>query len=171
MNIKRIMEIAGIDTNKLNESYFSPNDRIINTKNSDINMMNIVDQKSGMKPYGLWYAFGDSWIEWIKTEMPDRLKEYYYKLEVDTSKILQISSPNELLDFTEEFKDAKKYDSFYIDWKKVAEKYSGIEINPYIWEMRMSDYTSWYYGWDVASGCVWDRKAVKKIEKIQSPKS
>ena len=46
-----------------------------------------------------------------------------------------------------------------IDWKKVASKYDGIEINPYQFEARYQ--YLWYYGWDVASGCIWNLKSVK----------
>jgi hypothetical protein len=54
-----------------------------------------------------------------------------------------------------------------IDWKKVAKEYSGIEICPYIGEQRLK--FSWYYPWDVASGCVWDNSAVKSINLVSGP--
>ena len=41
-----------------------------------------------------------------------------------------------------------------IDWKKVASKYDGIEIVPYQPKARMN--LLWYYGWDIASGCIWN---------------
>jgi hypothetical protein len=46
-----------------------------------------------------------------------------------------------------------------IDWKDVSNEYDGIEINPYQNEARYQ-YT-WYYPWDVASGCVWHLKNLK----------
>lgn len=49
----------------------------------------------------------------------------------------------------------------YMNYGKVAEKYGGIEITPYLWEKRLN--SMWYYGWDCASGCVWDRSAVTGI--------
>jgi len=54
--------------------------------------------------------------------------------------------------------------SIYIDWGRVAEDYSGIEIAPYLYEARMKH--MWYYGWDVASGCIWGKGVVKNITKI-----
>ena len=52
----------------------------------------------------------------------------------------------------------------YIDWIKVSKQYSGIEINPY---QHSNRYTSmWYYGWDVASGCIWKNDLIKNITKI-----
>ena len=42
-----------------------------------------------------------------------------------------------------------------IDWKKVQDDgWAGIQICPYRGEARYS--SMWYYGWDVASGCIWD---------------
>lgn len=41
-----------------------------------------------------------------------------------------------------------------IDWKKVANEYDGIEINPMIYKLRLMG-LSWYYTWDVAGGCIW----------------
>jgi len=54
-----------------------------------------------------------------------------------------------------------------IDWEAVAKRYTGIEIEPYNWERRNSgpnnNYSMsmlWYYGWDCASGCVWELDAL-----------
>lgn len=52
-----------------------------------------------------------------------------------------------------------------IDWPKVAKRYGGIEITPYIYKARMTHL--WYYGWDVASGCVWLASAVQNIKLLK----
>ena len=44
-------------------------------------------------------------------------------------------------------------------WYCHGDKYDGIEINPYQFEARYQ-YT-WYYGWDIASGCIWNLSGVK----------
>lgn len=49
-------------------------------------------------------------------------------------------------------------DSWAIDWARVARYYHGIVIAPYQWSRRMSP--DWYYGWDCASGCVWNLAAI-----------
>jgi hypothetical protein len=41
----------------------------------------------------------------------------------------------------------------------LTDKYDGIEINPYQFEARYQ--YLWYYGWDIASGCVWNLNNVK----------
>jgi hypothetical protein len=52
-----------------------------------------------------------------------------------------------------------------IDWPKVAEHYAGIEICPYLSNKRNDDDFFWYYGWDVASGCIWDQKGIEELIK------
>jgi hypothetical protein len=124
------------------------------------------------KPVGLWYGLGDSWAEWVKYEMPTRAQGYLYKLHVDMSKILVIRSVEELMDFTKEFGAsidtqnplwALRNDM--IDWPSVASQWNGIEIAPYQYTCRLSSETGWYYGWDVASGCIWNPYSVE-YEKV-----
>ena len=62
------------------------------------------------------------------------------------------------------------YDVYDIDWNRVAKKYQGIIITPYIWERRLTTTCTWYYGWDVASGCIWDNKAIKEITDARKSK-
>ena len=50
-----------------------------------------------------------------------------------------------------------------IDWPRVASDYAGIEICPYLSSKRMDEDSFWYYGWDVASGCVWDSKGITDL--------
>jgi len=74
--------------------------------------------------------------------------------------LLQITSLAALYKFTKDYGQARVYPGFVdrsnINWSAVADRYSGIEISPYQWEARDGSETSWYYGWDVASGCIWD---------------
>ena len=106
-------------------------------------------QADGMKPNGFWYGFGKEWIDWTKTEMPEWVGKYIYEVKIPNN-VLKITSYKELLQFNEEFKT----EQIMIDWKKVASKYDGIEIVPYQPKARMN--LLWYYGWDIASGCIWN---------------
>ena len=124
-------------------------------------------QPRGPKPKGFWYAFGNEWIDWVNSEMPQWKSKYsyYYLVDVKGCKLLKMSKFEELIEFSQDF----GYDdgnSFYINWSKVAKKYDGIEINPYVFAARMNDDAQWYYGWDVASGCVWRPKKLK-LEKVR----
>jgi hypothetical protein len=56
---------------------------------------------------------------------------------------------------------------YYIDWSKVAAKHQGIIIAPYCYARRLTYHTAWYYGWDCASGCIWDLKAIQSVEVAQ----
>ena len=44
--------------------------------------------------------------------------------------------------------------SNYIMWAQVAERHSGIVVDPYS-RARSRTYL-WYYGWNCAGGCIWD---------------
>ena len=99
-------------------------------------------QKISMKPNGFWYGFGSEWIDWCRSEMTDWVGKYIYSVDVGNSNILQIKTHMELMMFNREYQ-SNISDTGYIreegesiDWKKVASKYDGIEINPYQFEAR-----------------------------------
>ena len=114
-----------------------------------------------VKPSGFWYGFGSEWIDWTRNEMPEWIGKYIYSIDIGNTNILQIKTHMELMQFNSEYKaDVYMKDAGEaIDWKKVASKYDGIEINPYQYEARYQ-YT-WYYGWDIANGCIWNLSRVK----------
>jgi hypothetical protein len=122
-------------------------------------------QKVGSKPSGFWYGFGDSWLQWVKSEMPDWETEHIHIVKINKNRVLRISSYDELVAFTDEYGSqisSMGPNYVYIDWVRVAEKYAGIEINPYISKARRS--MMWYYPWDVASGCIWGDDGIVSIE-------
>jgi len=55
--------------------------------------------------------------------------------------------------------EIQKQFSNYIMWGEVAEKHSGIIVNPYS-RARSRAYL-WYYGWNCAGGCVWDTSVIR----------
>ena len=147
-----------------------PNDRIIMASKEITNLRSTPAQKIGSKPKGLWYGIGNSWIEWVESSMPEWRGDFIYKIEVNPSRLLQLKSRKDIDNFTETYGaygiaasigGEKMID---IDWRKVATKYSGIEIAPYQWSAR-HDYM-WYYGWDVASGCIWNKSLVKSVKRV-----
>lgn len=130
-------------------------------------------QKLGYKPNGLWYGINWEWEEWCKSEMPKWLHKKHFSLEIDMNKILLLDSTEKIMDFQKEFgempdwmndglKRIKNHE--YINWEKVAEKYSGIEISPYQYSLRFK--LMWYYGWDIASGCIFNLSCIKSINLI-----
>jgi hypothetical protein len=79
---------------------------------------------------------------------------------VKTGNVLKIDTYEKLLKFNEEFSSQSAPGVSFIDWANVAKKYDGIEIVPYQTKARMNYNLLWYYGWDVASGCVWNLDTV-----------
>ena len=83
----------------------------------------------------------------------------------------------ELLKFSEKYGELEKPDINFkgdkgrwaVDWNKVSRDYDGIEICPYIdidWSLK--EYYKWYDFWDVASGCIWGKGAIKDITEVDS---
>jgi len=130
-------------------------------------------QKIGRKPNGLWYECQDgsseSWKEFCEMGLSDGYSKYdgtyNVVLEGDGYYILNISDEKHFDKFVEMYSVPHPVfpndpEENLIDWPKVAEHYSGIEICPYLASRRD---VSWYYGWDVASGCIWDAKGIKEL--------
>ncbi len=128
------------------------------------------------KPDGLWFSTEtkDGWKSWVGDEdyrFPSRLGKYKYEVKLKTgAKVLYIANAKELDKFTAEFQEpsGSSYLGRMIDWQKVAKKFDGIVIVPYIAERRMTPSSSWYYGWDVASGCVWRKRAIESITLVKT---
>jgi hypothetical protein len=127
------------------------------------------------KPQGLWVSVEgeDDWLSWCKGEHWN-LSAFKYAHEIvlePFASILRLKTAKELREFSKEFEAAMPYDSIHktIDWKRIREGWQGIIIAPYVWECRLDLDTFWYYGWDCASGAIWDKDAVAEIRKIEPP--
>ena len=175
-----------------------PNDKVFLSPEKFLGMRNIdaYDQKIGRKPRGLWYGCGDEWLSFIRSEFGPEYEQsikHIYKIDLNYAtlsryrgdSVLRISTADELRDFDGMYtvrpskggstrRDILGTKMEMIDWHKVATEYSGIEICPYLgyqpWSgdvnFRMG--LDWYYTWDVASGCIWNEKAIRNIELISS---
>ena len=129
--------------------------------NGPVEVMIQAQVNHGMKPVGLWYSVGKEWEEWCEAEgfQAERLT-HVYELNVDEGRILRITTQQELLDFTAKY-ETLDGTGWNINWQAVAEEWDGIEISPYQYGCRLDSMTRWYYGWDVASGCLWGPEALK----------
>jgi hypothetical protein len=136
------------------------NNRITMAAEELTRIPNFSVQKKGPKPSGIWYACGNEWISWLTYEMPQWIGDYVYSLKVDEGRILTIKTEDEFTAFEWKYLEKTEEGDFGRgpDWSLVARDYAGIEICPYRPEARMG--SMWYYGWDVASGCVWEGSAV-----------
>lgn len=129
------------------------------------------------KPIGFWLSVEDfeddqNWKTWCQDEefYLTHLKHCYSVRLKPTAKILYLSTTEELNTFSNAYgspipgmPSCSSY--FYqIDWSDIYDKYDGIIIAPYNWECRLQNpKTSWYYGWDCASGCIWNIDAIEGI--------
>ena len=129
------------------------------------------EEAPGMKSVGLWFSVeeegrDDGWAEWCRDNdfHGDCLEHKTEVLLRPASYILRMSTGEEIDAFTSKY-GVKEYAGciHMIDWRRVASEFSGIVIAPYIYSRRLSLTSSWYYGWDCASGCVWDAAAVERV--------
>lgn len=122
--------------------------------------------KRTFKPSGLWYGIGQEWINWVEIEMSQWMGEHLFKLDINTSRVLVLNTKKKVLEFNHTYGiDKSNRLMSYIDWRKAAAKYSGIEFNPYFYDLRRD--LLWYSTIDVPSGCVWKSDALRKVVKIK----
>lgn len=134
------------------------------------------DGRTGdMKPAGLWLSVGGAWPEWCKAESfaLDRFK-YVTRIElISGANVLWLRGEGDIITFHHEFADKDATPSYladYIRWDRVAEQYDGIVIAPYVWSCRLDGPAHhWYYGWDCASGCIWDPRCIASFECVAIP--
>lgn len=125
------------------------------------------------KPQGFWVSVvgEDDWATWVSGNMDSARVAHAHRVALATNaNIRRIDNGYDLDVFTDQFgvqtdwerRFDKSWEKWPIDWRAVAEKYDGITIAPYQWSRRMSH--DWYYGWDCASGCVWNLGAIESVE-------
>ena len=133
------------------------------------------------KPNGFWVSVqGDNdWESWCRDEN-------FYVESLDVSQtvtlvpgasVLFIKNASELAEFHARFATNPHRDVsipglrdvsyLAIDWRKVAESFGGVVIAPYQAAARFK--LSWYYGWDCASGCIWDLSVIESLSEELSP--
>lgn len=131
----------------------------------------------GDKPKGLWVSVeGDmDWKQWCEAE-GFGLNRLTCATEIvlhPDATVLHINGPQKLMAFHHAYladhePDTHRWErNFRIRWDDVADKYDGIIIAPYIGVLRLNNETSWYYGWDCASGCIWRGRAVAAVRPLE----
>lgn len=148
-------------------------------------------QEVHWKPTGLWYGCNGEWLRFLEDDFnmasadSQRYSEQYFLYAIDVRTVFRRSELREgkpaVLRLTEKsaieaFSRAYGESSHYapneqsdVRWPDVARVYGGIEICPYQWALRHS-HVGWYYTWDVASGCVWDARAIYNYRLIAQKK-
>jgi len=127
------------------------------------------------KPKGFWVSVDGEygWPEWCRAEEygTDSLVVAHEVRLTGSANVRRVTSVQEIDQFHNEFaaptaSDIKSGCEVWlwgIEWPRVARLYDGIIITPYLWERRYAGDTSWYYGWDCASGCIWNLTAIESV--------
>lgn len=129
------------------------------------------------KPRGFWVSVKgeDDWPTWCRSEGfgVDRLAVEHEVTLTPDANVLRLDSAGAMRDFHQEYAVETNFERRYprlsneswpIDWRAVAAKYDGIIIAPYQWSCRLD--LSWYYGWDCASGCIWNLDAIASLAAL-----
>lgn len=125
------------------------------------------------KPKGLWLSVDgeEGWDLWCSENSFGLGKLRHRVTLTPNANILLCSRAVDLDNLTEKYGITVEYTASLrdvaVDWGSVAADYQGIIIAPYVWSRRLHDRYSWYYGWDCASGCIWDGDAVALIELVK----
>lgn len=131
------------------------------------------------KPEGLWVSVlgEDDWPTWCESEgsFTNTLAAAHQVTLRPDAAIRRISTPAGIDSFHEtyaihtdfEFRYGVGHHRWPIDWARVVTEYDGIIIAPYQYSRRFSP--DWYYGWDCASGCIWNLDAIVAVEQTDTP--
>ncbi len=129
------------------------------------------------KPIGFWVSVEDfeddqTWKSGCEAEnFQLEGLDYKYLINLkDGAKIINLQTSYEIIDFGIKYRknkpteNAGAYDYIYeIKWSEVMKIADGIIIAPYDWSLRLKLITTWYYGWDCASGCIWNLDAIDTL--------
>lgn len=124
------------------------------------------------KPKGLWVSVDgpNDWPHYLDG-LDAKPGRYHYRIDLDFKNILQLCSRNDLKNFTHRYKKYACGEMFSIHWVAVAQEYQGIVISPWMNSFNLSLNLIWYYGWDCASGCIWDANAIRNhtLTSVSAP--
>jgi len=138
------------------------------------------------KPCGIWFSVEDyeddmTWEKWCRGEdfRVDHLNFRHKIVLKSDSNIVFLTNTSEIRRFGYQYSYNDPFEfgrrSVFgknnpyihgIRWDKLEKLYDGIIIAPYNWECRMPSETMWYYGWDCASGCIWNFDCIESFECI-----
>lgn len=122
------------------------------------------------KPVGLWLSVDGEhdWPAWCTGERwgLEKLAQRHSFSLMAVSRLLHIASTDEIDLFHRRYAEIlpgmERYRSEYVNWHRVSAEFDGVIIAPYIWARRLDGPAHrWYYGWDCASGCIWNLRSVR----------
>ena len=124
-------------------------------------------QRKDSKPVGFWLSVQgeDDWPSWCRSERfrLAHLENKHIVTMRESANVLFLETELDIFKFNSVFAATEQW-RWGIDWPKVAQTWDGIVIAPYQWNLRFDQEVSWYYGWDCASGCIWNLEAIESVE-------
>ena len=121
-----------------------------------------------------------SWYDWASKNLPDRVDlnlNAVIGYDIDEEKILHLSNIADIDKFEKEYTlcptDISAEDRIlceyygFVNWKKVSEKYSGLNISPYI--IKDIKFRIWYDSFDVNTLMIWDINVIKNVYILYTP--
>jgi len=153
----------------------------------ELNTKKIYKNGLGFKSNGFWYAYGKKWVKYISANYSDFIKDkpYKYNISINTqsytknlnniknNKILILNSMKDIDNFMvkyvvvvkvknkNNFSINDKYNFMHLlNWNKVSNDFSGIEIRYLPTKKFIDNYETPKYLWldilDAPSGCIWN---------------
>lgn len=118
------------------------------------------------KPPGLWVSVeGDrDWREWCEGEefALESLAHAHEVTLTPSAKVLRVdASPGAFDMFEANYAPLLQEATATWDWSKLRAEHDGVIIAPYRFDRRFSSF--WYYGWDCASGVIWNLDAIAEL--------
>lgn len=137
-------------------------------------------REPAMKPQGFWVSDEsgeDGWRAWCQAESfhLDRLTVATRITLRPDHRVCWLATAWDIRRLTDAYGAWPAYldeqpwtikQGYAIDWARVAHDYQGVLITPYQWSLRLDPKVYWYYGWDCASGCIWDISAIAQMTPI-----
>jgi hypothetical protein len=128
------------------------------------------------KPNGLWLSVegDDDWKWWCEQEefLLENLEFVYEVILKKEANVLHLLWEDQIIDMAKKYPygdflwPTKEPRTYELDWELVKKDYQGIIISPYQWGCRMDQDCCWYYGWDCASGCIWDLDCIDEFKRV-----
>ena len=109
------------------------------------------------KPVGLWFAQGVDWLKFIDQKMPI-IAKHAHQLDLNWDNIIKVDKVS-LAGFESKY-GVDSPDGRLIDWRKVAEDWSGV------WVELDGIESDWTKGWDLSSGAVWGNTGLKNSKHL-----
>lgn len=122
------------------------------------------DRSGFLKPGGLWVSVEgeDDWPSWCKDNefAGDGLAHCTEIILKSDANIPHLRAAQDVLAFQWCFQLPYSLGTHDIDWPRVNRMYHGVIIAPYVHSLRLD--SLWYYGWDCASGVIWNLDAIER---------